>query len=135
MPADTTSRSAPATRSQGCRQSPSLTLRCLPTALFRNGNTPAPGGGSTARQADAAVARALIMAAQRPSFPACPWSLCPTLPKEAVMRPLSGQSLLYGARFGLYPGEIDKLWQLTGGVAQGEVIVLAGPAQVDRPAS
>src|SRR6266550_7613146 len=69
MPADTTSRSAPATRSQGCRQSPSLTLRCLPTALLPNGNTPAPGGGSTARQADAAVALELIMAAQRPFVP------------------------------------------------------------------
>src|SRR5213596_4125454 len=91
MPADTTSRSAPATRSHGCRQSPSLTLRCLPTALVRNGNTPAPGGGSTAWQADAAVALELIMAAQRPSFLACPWSLCPTLPKAAVMRPLSGR--------------------------------------------
>ena len=34
-----------------------------------------------------------------------------------------------------YPGEIDKLWLLTGGVAQAEVIVMARPAQADRPAS
>src|SRR5436190_1685990 len=74
MPADTTSRIAPATRSHGCRQSPSLTLRCRPTALFRNRNTSAPGG-DTARLTDAAVAPDMIMAAQRPSFPACPWSL------------------------------------------------------------
>ena len=43
-----------------------------------------------AREADAAVALNPIMAAQRPSFPACPWSLCPTLPKVAVMRRRSG---------------------------------------------
>src|SRR2546423_10805209 len=92
MEADTTSRTAPATRSHGCRQSPSLTLRCLPTALCRNGNTPAPGGSGTARQAIAAVALDPIMAAQRPSFPACPWSVCPTLPKEALMRRLSRTS-------------------------------------------
>src|SRR5205809_1101860 len=55
MQADTTSRSAPATRSHGCRQSPSLTFRCLPTTLLRNRNTSAPAGCSMARQAVAAV--------------------------------------------------------------------------------
>src|SRR6266581_7530257 len=90
MQADTTSRSAPATRSHGCRQSPSLIFRCLPGTLVRNRNTSAPGGCGRARQADAAVALDTIMAAQRPSFPACPWSLCPTLPKVAVMRRWSG---------------------------------------------
>src|SRR5690349_17665326 len=70
MQADTTRRSAPATRSHGCRQSPSLTFRCLPTTLFLNRNTSAPGACSTAWQADAVVAPDPIMAAQRPSFPA-----------------------------------------------------------------
>jgi hypothetical protein len=37
------------------------------------------------------VALELIMAVQRPSFPACPWSFCPTLPKEVVMCPPSGR--------------------------------------------
>jgi hypothetical protein len=78
-----------------------LTLRCLPTALFRNPNTSAARGGSTARQTGAAVALDPIMAAQRPSFLACPWSVCPTLPKEAAMRRLSRD---------VYPGEIDRLW-------------------------
>src|SRR5436190_1660834 len=91
MQADTTSRSAPATRSHGCRQSPSLIFRCLPGTLVLNRNTSAPGGRSRARQADAVVALESIMAAQRPSFPACPWSLCPTLPKVAVMRRWSGR--------------------------------------------
>src|SRR5256884_7027088 len=90
MQADTTSRTAAATRSHGCRQSPSLIFRCLPGTLVLNRNTSAPGGRSRARQADAVVALESIMAAQRPSFLACPWSLCPTLPKVAVMRRWSG---------------------------------------------
>ena len=87
MPADTTSSKAPATRSHGCRQSPSLIFRCLPTGLLRNRNT----SGPRQLQYDIASGRGggppdPIMAAQRPSFPACPWSLlsditerCPTI--------------------------------------------------------
>jgi hypothetical protein len=78
-----------------------LTFRCLPTALFRDRNTAAPGVGSAARQTDAAVALDTIMAAQRPSFLAYPWSLCPTLPKEGSDAPPVPD---------VYPGEIDKLW-------------------------
>jgi len=38
------------------------------------------------------VAPDLIMTAQRPSFLAYPWSVCPTLPKESAMRRLSRMS-------------------------------------------
>jgi hypothetical protein len=88
MQADTTSRSAPATRSHGCRQSPSLTFRCLPTTLLRNRNTSAPGGCGRARQADAVMAPDPIMAAQRPSFPACPWSLLSDITENGRDAPL-----------------------------------------------
>jgi hypothetical protein len=45
------------------------------------------------------------------------------------------QGLFYDTRIELYPGEIDKLWKLADGVAQGEMVVMAGPAQAERPAS
>src|SRR5690348_14171225 len=116
MQADTTSRSAPATRSHGCRQSPSLIFRCLPGTLVRNRNTSAPGDGKRARQADAVVALDPIMAAQRPSFPPCPWSLCPTLPKVAVMRRWSGR----------LPGENDPVVVTGQGRPGGFAEVLEG---------
>src|SRR6516225_1634388 len=96
MQADTTSSNAPATRSHGCRQSPILIFRCLPTARIRSRKPLLADGGfsavvgvtrirgrrsrarsglngarqGTAAHADAVMAPDPIMAAQRPSFPA-----------------------------------------------------------------
>jgi hypothetical protein len=48
-----------------------------------------------------AVALELIMAAQRPSFPACPWSLLSDITERGGDAPPVPD---------VYPGEIDKLW-------------------------